>query len=165
MAPALGPLLEHFREHYTVYVFIALFTLPILVIFRRYTAPTIAFVLELCLYVALLHVLVHGSVRLTAWFKDQSSMKRAFGPVAEGAADPGWTTPLLTFWQHDLYSPAWLLYFECFVVAAIVYLMWRYKPVRPQKKGTRAAPPKQESKGSSWQKKRALAKKGRLRRK
>ena len=152
----MEPVVEHLREFYRVYVFVAVITVPIVIVFRRYTVPAIAYAFELCVYAAIVHGLFHATLRLAAWFKDQSSMKRAFGDVAPGAEDPGWTTPLLEFWKRGEYSPEWILYVEAVLLVGVIYLIWRYKPLRPQKKG-RKPPPAKKGAQSSWERRKAEA--------
>ena len=62
-------------------------------------------------------------------------MKRAFDVVAD--SDPHWTTPFRYFYDRTLYNPRWLFYVEIGLVAVIVVLMWKWRPLRPQKKSQR----------------------------
>jgi len=126
---------EHLREHYKLYVGIFLVLLPPVVFFRRWSIPAILYAIEFVVYCALMHSILGGVIRLAAWFKTESAMKRAFDRLAD--SNPGWTTPFRYFYDRTLYNPKWLFYLEIVAVAAIVVMMWKYRPLRPQKKSQR----------------------------
>ena len=148
----MEPVLEHLREFYRIYLFAAAVAVPLIVIFRRYTVPAITYAVEFAIYSGIMHVVVAGVVRVAGWFKAESSMKRAFGPAGQDTRT-GWTTPLLEFWKRDLYHPQWLIYLEVLFLVGILALMWHYKPLRPQKKGTKPPPPKKPAE-FAWQQKK-----------
>lgn len=127
--------LEHIREHQTYYtaggvVFIAL--LPLIYLTRRWSVPLIQYTLETVIYVVCMHFGVGAVTRVAAWFKDQSSMKRAFD--IRNIEAPGWTTPWLRFWEREAYEPAGLFWFEVAAALFIVFLVWRYRPLRIKRK-------------------------------
>ena len=123
---------EHLREHYKLYVGIILVLLPPVVFFRRYSIRAILYTMEFVVYCLLMHSLLGGVTRLASWFKAESAMKRAFDAAAD--TNPHWTTPFRYFYDWTLYNPTWLFYVEIVAVVAIVVLMWKYRPLRPQKK-------------------------------
>lgn len=131
----MEPVLEHLREHYKIYAGILLVGVPPILIFRRFTIPAILYTVEFVIYAVLMHGVLGGVVRLAAWFKAESAMKRAFN--ARANTDPGWTTPFRYFYDRTLYHPPWLFYLEIGLVAAILVAMWKYRPMRAQKKKIR----------------------------
>ena len=126
---------EHLREHYKLYVGVILVLLPPVIFFRRYSIPAILYAIEFAVYCVLMHGLLGGVIRLASWFKAESAMKRAFDSVAD--SNPRWTTPFVRFYDRTLYNPAWVFYLEIAAMAAILVLMWKYRPLRPQKKKAR----------------------------
>lgn len=140
----MEPILQHFREYYRVYIMVAVCVLPIIVVFRRWAVPTILYLVEFCIYTVMMHVLVCGVVYLAAWFKDQSTMKRARGVIGEDF-NPGWKTPLIEFWDRSQYTPSWLVYVEIVFLVAIAVLMWRYRPIRTQQRKSKTPPSKKVS--------------------
>jgi len=128
----MEPVLEHFREYYKLYAGIALVGLPPILIFRRFTIPAILYVVEFVIYAVLMHCLLGGVIRLAAWFKAESAMKRAFD--ARANTNPGWITPFRYFYDRALYNPPWLFYLEIALLVAILAAMWKYRPLRAQKK-------------------------------
>ncbi len=136
--------LEHLNEHQTYYVvgaivFVAL--LPVVYLTRRWSVPLIQYTLETIIYIVLMHFALGVITRVAAWFKDQSSMKRAFG--TQNVEAPDWQNPWLTFWDRTAYHPDWLFWFEIVAAVLIVPLVWRFRPMRvrrrPQKKPSEAA--------------------------
>ena len=126
---------EHLREHYKLYVGIFLVLLPPVVFFRRYSIPAILYAIEFVVYCALMHLLLGGVARLASWFKAESAMKRAFDRLAD--SNPHWTTPFQHFYDRTLYNPKWLFYVECAATVAILVLMYKWRPLRAQKKSQR----------------------------
>ena len=137
-------LTEHLTEHYGTYIVAGAVVLPIIIIFRRWAIPFIQFIVEFIVYSSVMHVIIYAIVRLAAWFKDQSSMKRAFGPAGQ-TDHPGWETPLLEFWNREAYIPGWVLYLEVAFALAIFVLMWRLRPMTPQKVKKKPPPKKKPS--------------------
>ncbi len=126
---------EHLREHYKLYVGIVLVLLPPVVFFRRYTIPAILYTIEFVVYCVLMHCLLGGVIRLASWFKAESAMKRAFDSVRD--TNPQWKTPIVYFYDRSLYNPQWVFYLEIAAVIAILVLMYKYRPLRAQKKKAR----------------------------
>ncbi len=125
----MEPIIGHFREFYGYYIMGAFCVLPFIVVFRRVAVPAIMYVIELCIYMGLLHCAIWVIVAVAAWFKDQSTMKRARDLVGDDY-NPGWTTPILEFWKREEYNPHWLFYFEIVLFFLVIFLMWRYRPMR-----------------------------------
>lgn len=128
----MDAVLGHFREHYKLYAGILLVSLPPILIFRRYTIPAILYTVEFVVYACLMHALLGGVIRLASWFKAESAMKRAFETAA--SVNPNWKTPFKEFYDRSQYNPQWLFYVEIAALAAILVLMWKYRPLRVQKK-------------------------------
>ncbi|MCX5772147.1 MAG: hypothetical protein NTZ09_17990 [Candidatus Hydrogenedentes bacterium] len=126
---------EHLREHYKLYIGIFLVLLPPVVFFRRYSIPAILYTIEFAVYCALMHSILGGVVRLASWFKAESAMKRAFDAAAD--SNPHWITPFRYFYDRTQYHPAWLFYLEIVAVVAILVLMYKWRPLRAQKKSLR----------------------------
>ena len=136
----MEPLVDHFKQYYGYYAMGALCVLPVIILFRRYSVPTIMYAMELCIYMALLHCLTYGVVVFASWFKDQSTMKRARGLVGDDY-NPGWKTPILEFWKRKEYNPEWLFYLEIALLFVVLVLMWKFRPLRarrPRKKTANA---------------------------
>jgi hypothetical protein len=91
----IQPVLEHLQQHAMAYGAGAVVVLILVYLTRRWSVPIIFYAVELSIYLGVMHALVGGIVRLAAWFKDQSSMKRAFD--LKDLAPPDWTTPLYTW--------------------------------------------------------------------
>lgn len=125
----MEPLVEHFRAFYVYYLIGAICILPPLIFFRRFTVAAIMYAIELAIYLALMHVAMYVFVAVAAWFKDQSTMKRALD-LPGNSFNPGWTTPLLRFWDQEGYEPHWMIYVELGFCAVILYLMWKFRPPR-----------------------------------
>lgn len=123
--------LEHLREHHKLYAVIVLLSVPLTVFFRRYSVPAILYAIEFVMYAVLMHAVLGGTVRLAAWFRAESTMERA---LDSAASHPGWTTPFARFYDRALYNPPWLFYLEVAALVIIVILMFKYRPLRPQKK-------------------------------
>ena len=126
-------ILQHLQEHYRVYIVLAICLLPPLIIFRRFTVPITQYLVECSIYMVIMHFLVYGIVGFVGWFVDASSMKRAFGKDTTVSVAPDWNVPLNEFWDRTLYNPGWLFYFECVVGFIIIYLVWRYRPLKKVK--------------------------------
>ena len=126
-------ILQHLQEHDRIYIVLAICLLPPLVIFRRITMPIIQYLLECSIYVALMHFFVYIAVGFVAWFVDASSMKRAFDKDPTVSEAPDWNVPIREFWDRSLYNPEWLFYVECVVGILIIFLVWRYRPMKKVK--------------------------------
>ncbi len=148
----MEPIVDHFEEYYRWYALAAICLLPLIVIFRRQTFPAILYAVELAIYAAIMHCLVHVVAIIAAWFKDQSTMKRA-RDLLDADYNPGWTTPLLEFWNRKEYNPEWLIFFEVGLLALVFFLMWRYRPMQ-KRKPKKKAPAKKTGKGYDYRKAR-----------
>ncbi|HNR29326.1 MAG TPA: hypothetical protein PKI11_00420 [Candidatus Hydrogenedentes bacterium] len=136
----ITPILDHLKEYAVLYALGAVCVIPTLVITRRWSVPLILYAVEIAIYLGLMHVGVGVITRVAAWFKDQSSMKRAFD-IREAKA-PGWATPWIEFWDIEQYHPEALLYVEIVVAVIIVFLVWRIRPLRVKR---RQAPPSKKA--------------------
>lgn len=129
----LAPVLDHLAEHKTQYIGGAAVGIPLFYFTRKYTVPLILYLLEISVYLSLMHGAVHLLVRVTAWFKVTSSMK-ALRPDGTPSEQVDWTTPLFSFWERDLYEPNWILYVEACFAALVLVLVFRYRPMSTQHK-------------------------------
>ena len=130
--------LDHLREYGLVYLAGLAVVAPLIYFTRKWSVPVILYTVEITIYWAGMHTLVWVLVKVTRWFKQESSMKalRADG-VPEDA--PTWGTPYLEFWRRELYDPAWVVYLELTFAVIIIYLVWRYRPMKIQRRGRRQA--------------------------
>lgn len=135
------PVVEHLKEYYLIYILFLGCAIPLVYVTRRYSVPFIFYATETIIYMMLMHAAVGVMTRVAAWFKDQSSMKRAFD--IKGAPAPEWTTPWLQFWDRELYKPETLFYVEIVFALIILTLVWRYRPMRVKRRP--AAPPSQKA--------------------
>ena len=133
--PGMEPVIQHFQEHYGVYIAIVVCALPFIIIFRRYAVPLLTYLMECALYCALLHGFFWVLVFLARKFKTASApyWKRV---------DPGWETPILHFWRFNQYDPRWVAYVEVVLAALICYFVLRYRPLVTQKSKAGKPPPK-----------------------
>lgn len=128
-----SPFIGHVVEHKTYYIGGLAVGLPFLYFTRKVTIPLILYLLEMSIYLSIIHGIVHLVVRLTAWFKVNSSMK-ALRPDGTPAEDVDWATPLVEFWDRDLYTPNWIFYMEACFAVIVVILVLRYRPMSTQRK-------------------------------
>ena len=128
----LTPILDHLKQYAPVYVLAALVIGAFIYFTRRWTVPILLYAIETAIYIGCMHVGVGVVTRVARWFKDQSSMKRAFDTKDFKA--PDWTTPWLEFWNRDGYHPPNLFYVELAFAIIIVFLVWRYRPLRVRRR-------------------------------
>ena len=131
-------LVAHLREYCLVYAVGAACVLPIIYLPRRYSVPIIFDTVEIAIYMVIMHVVVWLLVNLARWFRENSSMK-ALDASGRPLDAPTWDTPLLTFWQRELYDPAWVFWVEVALAALIVLAVWRYRPMRVKRPRKRRA--------------------------
>lgn len=125
---------EHVGAHQTVYtvvgvLFVAL--LPLIYLTRRWTGPIILYTVETICYLYGMHVGVGVVTRAAAWFKESSSMDRAFSREKEAVE---WTTPWLRFWEQEAYFPPNIFWIEVVFAVLIIFAVWRYRPLRVRRK-------------------------------
>lgn len=129
-AELLGPILPHLKEYAVFYIVGIPILLVIIVLTRRYSVPLIVFLFEFIVAACIMHALVHVNVLIFAWFKNSSSMQM----VRDPEDDVYWTTPMLHFWEWDIYSPQWVIWVEAVFLMAILLLIYRFRPLKPQYK-------------------------------
>ena len=150
--------IAHFKEFYIYYIFGLLLLLPFIFLTRKWSLPVILYAIEVAIYWGLMHVSVFVIVKVAAWFKDQSSMKRAFSEKT--FESPDWNTPIVNFWERESYSPHWLFWVEVTLAVIVLLLVLRYRPMKVQHKKTRrsfktegqrrsALPPQTQRKGNT----------------
>lgn len=133
----MNAVMEHLQQHLIPYIVLAVGLTIFVFATRRYSVPIIQYVLEVLVYCAGMHILVWAVASGAAAFKRASSFK-ALAADREAAAT--WTTPILRFWELDKYDPLWLSKLEMVLVAVIIFLVWRLRPMKIQK-STRATAP------------------------
>ncbi|HIJ72957.1 MAG TPA: hypothetical protein HPP83_02540 [Candidatus Hydrogenedentes bacterium] len=138
MENIMAQVVQHFQEHYRIYIVVLVCGLPPIIIFRRYSVPLLTYSIESAVYVAILHGVIGFVVFLARRFKLASSMDL-------NKVDPEWGTPMLRFWAFEQYNPRWIAGFELVLAAVIVFLVFRYRPMQTQKHKARKAPPKKKT--------------------
>jgi len=124
-------LVEHFQAYAKIYIGALVVLLPVIIIFRRWSIPLIQYVVELVIYLAIMHIVLWGFLHFASWFKDMSAMDKAF---ATDTVNPGWTNSLIEFWDRAGYNPPWIFYVEIVFAIIVVVAMYRVRPLRPQKR-------------------------------
>ena len=126
-------IVAHIQEHMVEYGVGTVFVVVAVFFTRKWTLPVIQWVLELCVYTAIFHIVLHYVIAVAAWFNYESQMKM----LKDERVSTGWQTPLVEFWKQELYKPSWVFWFEvAFVVGALI-LMIRLRPMTTQKTGTK----------------------------
>lgn len=126
----MDAVIEHLQTNYVAYIVLAICTLPLIYLTRKYSVPVILYTLEILVYCTIVHAVVHVVVLLTVWFKDQSSFRAL---DSKGVEEISWTTPLLEPWARELYDPAGLFIFEIIVFVLIFAAVIRYRPMKIHK--------------------------------
>ena len=125
----MEPILNHLRENWAGYALCAAIILPLVYVTRKWTLPIIQWFVELCIYGAIFHVILHFVIAVAEWFQFESQMKM----LKDERTREGWQTPLLEFWKLDLYSPGWVFWLEVVFMVGILYLMYRLRPMKTQR--------------------------------
>ena len=124
---------EHLREYAFLYAIGVIGVLPLLFLARKWSVPFILYTVELTIYLGLMHVGMYVLVGVTRWFKESSSM-RALQEDGRPVGVPEWGTPLLEFWDKAQYDPEWIIWAEVVFGVITLLLMWRYRPMKVQRK-------------------------------
>jgi hypothetical protein len=124
------PIMPHLKEYAVLYIVGIPVLIGLIAVTRRYSIPLLIFLLEIIVCGVVMHTLVHVITIIFAWFKNSSSMKMVKTP--EDVVN--WTTPLLRFWQAELYNPTWIIWFEVILLVLILLLIYRFRPLKPQYK-------------------------------
>ena len=88
------------------------------------------------LYALIMHVVMWLLVAVTRWFKESSSM-RALDKDGIPEDAPEWGTPLVEFWDTTAYDPNWVWKAELVCLVLVLAAMWRYRPMKIQRKPQR----------------------------
>ncbi len=126
----------HLSEYYLYYLIGVAALLPVLYLTRRWSGPLVFYTLEIAVYLGFMHLVMWALVGLTRWFAENSSMK-ALREDGRPIDAPDWGTPLLEFWQQEEYQPGWVFYMEIVAALLIIGLVWRYRPMRVQRRKER----------------------------
>ncbi len=140
----LEPVFNHIGEHLVFYVIGAIVAAVVIYFTRPYSISYILYGVEGIIYFGLMHAAVHVCVRFAAWFHYETTFRALSDPVAVH-----WETPLIRFWEWDLYNPQWLRWVELAFVLIIIGLMRRYRPMRVQRShkiNVKAAAPQKKKK-------------------
>ncbi len=129
-------LMVHLQENVLGYGIGGVCLVPIIFITRKYSVPFILYIVEFSIYAVAIHLATGVLVRVTAWFKESSSMK-ALAEDGRPLDAPDWTTPLIEFWKREEYNPAWVWKVEIALLVVVLMLMWRYRPMKIQRKAKR----------------------------
>jgi len=121
---------DHLQANYIAYGIAALCLLPVLILGRKYVVPFILYVIEICIYISLVHLTIFTIAKVAAWFRDSSSFDQAFGRDSEKTE---WSTPLLEPWDRFAYEPGWIFWFEIVVFVLIIIAVFRYRPMKVHK--------------------------------
>lgn len=128
--------LTHLQDNALVYSVATVILAPIIFFTRKYSVPAILYCVEFLIYAGIVHVVVYVLVRVTRWFKESSSM-RALDSQGRPEDAPEWGTPLLNFWETAEYDPNWVWKAEVVSLIIVLILMWRYRPMKIQRKSGR----------------------------
>jgi hypothetical protein len=124
---------EHFTTYYVYWIVGAVIALPFILLTRKYSVPFILYSIEITIYLCGMHLVINVIIRLVRWFAINSSMK-ALRDDGTSPDDPGWTAPLIEFWDHTAYNPGWIIWIELALAVIIIGLVIRYRPMKVQKK-------------------------------
>ncbi|MCK5862277.1 MAG: hypothetical protein KAH38_07320 [Candidatus Hydrogenedentes bacterium] len=127
-----APLIEHVQANPVIYGIGAVVAVIIIYFTRPYSSAVILYSIEISIYLSAMHLLIYVCVYLMAGFSNETTMKGVFGADARGTAP--WTTPLVRFWERDVYDPSWIMWFEVVVTIIILLLMRYYRPMQVQTK-------------------------------
>lgn len=120
--------IAHVQDNAFMYALGALVAIPIIYATRQYSVPILFHTFETIIYMTIFHVVFAGMVRAASWFRNETTMDRAFEETARN--DVVWTTPVTRFWDRALYEPANLFYAECVVACVIVFIVVYFRPMK-----------------------------------
>ncbi len=124
---------EHVQANMNYYIGGAVVLIPLIILTRKWSVPIILYVIEICVYLCVMHTIVHVVTRVTAWFKTSSSM-RALQKDGRPIDAVDWTTPLVSFWDKTLYDPEWVIYVEMVFAVIVLVLVFWLRPMKTQKR-------------------------------
>lgn len=133
---SMDELVAHFQDNAVGYGIGGVCLIPVIYVTRKYSVPLILYIVEFTIYAVAMHVVTWCVVTLTRWFKEQSSM-RALRDDGRPEDAPEWGTPLIEFWKREEYDPNWVWIVEVILLVIILGLMWRYRPMKIQRKPQR----------------------------
>lgn len=123
------PLLDHVESHAVLYIVGSVFVLPLLYFTRRYSVPLILYTVEISIYFAAMHFVIHYIVMFLRWFKEESEADA----VRAGSVSYDWGTPLANFWQREDYKPEFVFIMEIVLAVLIFVAVLRFRPMKVQK--------------------------------
>jgi len=121
--------IAHIQLNWKTYGIVLVCVLPFVIIFRKWAVPLILYVFEYCIYLGIMHTLMHGIVGLATWFRQETQ----FRALSAGGRVFGWHTPWVHFWRKELYNPQWLVYLEIGFAVVVLALMIKFRPMQRQK--------------------------------
>lgn len=128
----LQPVYDHILENQLLYGIAGGIALVLIILLRKWSVPLILYAMEYSIYLLIMHTVVHAITRLTAWFRNSSSMK-ALRPDGLPVDAVEWTTPYFVPWKLDRYDPEWIVYIELAFAVVILGLMIWFRPMKTQK--------------------------------
>jgi len=128
----LQPIYDHILENQILYGIGGVITLILVILLRKWSIPLIFYAVEYSVYLLIMHTFVHLLTRLTAWFRNSSSMK-ALRPDGMPLDAVEWTTPYFVPWKLERYDPQWIVYIELAFAVIILALMAWFRPMKTQK--------------------------------
>ncbi len=128
----LQPIQDHILENQVLYGVAGAVLLILAILLRKWSVPLVLYAIEYSIYLTAAHTVVHFLTRLTAWFRNNSSMK-ALRPDGMPLDAVEWTTPLFVPWKLDRYDPEWIVYVELAFAVVILALMAYFRPMKTQK--------------------------------
>lgn len=123
----MNDFMEHMQEYWKAYVAVCACLLPVALIFRRRFFGVLFWVIETLVYFAVTHAVLLGVLFLAAWFKENTQM------YWMEKVRPDWHMPLIKLWEYEEYKPKWLIFLEGGLFLLIVFVMYRYKPMKVQR--------------------------------
>ena len=106
---------------------------PIIYFTRKWSIPLFLYLLEIVIYLCLMHGLIHVMTFLMAAFKNATSMKYALRPDGQPLDAVDWTTPLINFWDLEKYNPNSIVYVEGVLACIAIVLVFKFRPLKTQK--------------------------------
>ena len=122
-------IVHHIQDHAAVFAVGGVLFLILTIVFRKFMLPLLYHTGEYILYCTVAHTFLAGFVRAFSWFREETEFKNFKGETV--STFKPYTTPMnLNFWQHSLYNPTWLFWFEAVIAAGLLYIVIVIRPTR-----------------------------------
>ncbi len=139
-------IIDHLSEYMVFYLIGVPLAIAAIYFTRPYSVSLIMYSLEIAIYLASMHTILHFCVQFFTWFSHETQ----FQAIGDRGTGGDWETPWLRFWEWEVYHPQWLIYLEVALIVIILFLVRRYRPMtvqRKQKISVKAAGPQKKKKG------------------